>query len=95
MTQGFGGISGSRADAPSPSARSRPIGFDPGRSPTLQMLEHSVLESLIDDATQVIQRTPYICRYPKRLWTVGLVSEFADALDRLNVKLAELQGADR
>lgn len=59
------------------------------------MLEVSATESLIDDATQVIQRTPFLCRYPKRLWTVGLVSEFADALDRLNVKLAELQDADR
>lgn len=60
-----------------------------------RMLELSVNESLVDDVTQVIQRTPYICRYPKRFWTVGLVSEFADALDRLSVKLAELQGADR
>lgn len=66
-----------------------------GRSPTLKMFETSISESLIDDVTQVIQRAPFICRYPKRLWTVGLVSEFADALDRLSCKLAELQGADR
>ena len=72
-----------------------PIGFDPGRSLALQMLEVSCEEALIDDATQVIQRTPFLCRYPKRLWSLGLVSEFADALDRLNVKLAELQDADR
>jgi hypothetical protein len=59
------------------------------------MLEMSCTESLIDDATQVIQRTPFLCRYPKRLWTAGLISEFAEAIDLLNVKLAELQGADR
>lgn len=64
-------------------------------SATLHMLELSINESLIDDVTQVIQRTPFICRYPKRLWSIGLVSEFADAIDRLNVKLAELQDADR
>lgn len=95
MNDRLGGFSGSRADAPSPSAGSRPIGFDPGRNPALKMLELSVTEGLIDDVTQVIQRTPFICRYPRRLWTVGLVSEFADALDRLSVKLAELQDADR
>jgi hypothetical protein len=55
----------------------------------------SCTESLIDDVTQVIQRTPFICRYPSKLWTVGLASEFADAVDRLNLKVAELQGADR
>jgi hypothetical protein len=92
MGKDLGAISGSRE--PSPNGLG-PSGFDPGRSPTLQMLELSLNESLIDDVTQVIQRTPFICRYPKRLWTIGLVSEFADALDRLNVKLAELQGADR
>lgn len=68
---------------------------DPGRSPTLQCLELSVREAVIDDVTQVIQRAPFICRYPKRLFDIGLIDEFADALDRLNVKLAELQGADR
>jgi hypothetical protein len=54
-----------------------------------------IREAVIDDVTQVIQRTPFICRYPKRLFDIGLIDEFADALDRLNVKLAELQGADR
>jgi hypothetical protein len=62
---------------------------------TTRLLELSCTESLIDDVTQVIQRTPFICRYPSKLWTAGLASEFADAVDRLNLKVAELQGADR
>jgi hypothetical protein len=59
------------------------------------MYEASVVEALIDDATQVIQRTPYLCRYRNDLWTEGLISEFADAVDLLNLKVAELQGASR
>jgi hypothetical protein len=93
MSKSLGGISGSHE--PGLASRPGPPGFDPGRSPTLIALECSTREAIIDDVTQVIQRTPYICRYPKRLFDIGLVHEFADALDRLNVKLAELQGEDR
>lgn len=64
-------------------------------SSTLEMLEVSVRDQVVDDCTHVIQRTPFICRYPRRLFDPGLVSELADAVDRLNVKLAELQDAGR
>ena len=63
-----------------------------------KLLRASVEECLIDDVTQVCQRVPFIERYPDRLWDIGLVSELADAADRLAVKVAKLQeaqGADR
>lgn len=63
-----------------------------------EALAASVLEALVDDVTQICQRAPFIERYPNKLWTVGLVSELADASDRIAAKVAQLQeaqGADR
>lgn len=63
-----------------------------------KLLEASVKEAVVDDATQIIQRVPFIERYPARLWEPGLVSELAEASDRLAAKVAalqEAQGADR
>lgn len=63
-----------------------------------QMFAASVREVLIDDVTHVIQRIPFIERYPASLWDAGLVDELADASDRLAAKVAQLQealGADR
>jgi len=56
------------------------------------------MEMLIDDVTQVVQRVPFIEVAPATLFDPGLVSELADAVDRLAVKVAKLQeaqGADR
>lgn len=61
-------------------------------------LAASIAEMIIDDATHVIQRVPYLERYPHHLWESGLVSELAEASDRLAcvvAKLQEAQGADR
>lgn len=55
-------------------------------------------EMLVDDVTQIVQRVPFIEVAPTDLFTPGLVSELADAVDRLAVKVAKLQeaqGADR
>lgn len=55
-------------------------------------------EMLIDDVTQIIQRVPFIECAPAHLFDTGLISELADAVDRLAVKvgkLQEAQGADR
>jgi hypothetical protein len=63
-----------------------------------KLLEASVRESMVDDVTQIIQRVPYIERYPRRLWEAGLLSELAEASDRLAARVAHLQeteGADR
>jgi hypothetical protein len=63
-----------------------------------KLLEASVKETLIDDVTQIVQRVPFIERYPARLFEAGLVSELAEASDRLAAKVAaiqEAQGADR
>jgi len=55
-------------------------------------------EMLIDDVTQIAQRVPFIEVAPARLFDPGLLSELADASDRLAAKVAKLQeaqGADR
>lgn len=63
-----------------------------------RLLAPSVREALIDDATHIIQRVPYIERYPAQIWEPGLISELAEASDRLAAKVTQLQeaqGADR
>lgn len=73
-------------------------GLSSARSEHALALEASVLESLVDDVTQICQRVPFVERYPSRLWSVGLVSELAEASDRLAVAVSKLQeatGADR
>lgn len=55
--------------------------------------EASVREQLVDDVTQIIQRVPFIERYPARLFDPGLISELAEASDRLAAKVAQLQEA--
>ena len=50
-------------------------------------------EMLIDDITQIAQRVPYIEVAPTRLFSVGLLSELADASDRLAAKVGKLQEA--
>ena len=55
-------------------------------------------EQLVDDVTQIVQRVRYVELAPTRMWEPGLVSELADAADRLSAKVAKLneaQGADR
>jgi hypothetical protein len=86
------------ASPSSPVSRSRPIGFNPGESPTRVALEASLEGAIIDDVSEVIARTRYIMRYPARLFGKGLASELMDAVDRLNLKVAELrelEDADR
>lgn len=67
-------------------------------SPHETCLEASLREQLTDDVTQIVQRVRYIECAPQRLWEPGLISELADAADRLSAKAAKLQeaqGADR
>lgn len=55
-------------------------------------------EMLVDDVTQICQRIPFIEVAPARMFDAGLLSELADASDRLAAKVAKLQeaqGADR
>lgn len=78
--------------------------MDTAHPPELQrpfMVErdpHGFADQLVDDVTQICQRVQYVELAPKRYWTPGLISELADAADRLAVKVAKLQeaqGADR
>lgn len=67
-------------------------------SPHETALAASLREQLVDDVTHIVQRVPYIERARPAMWEAGLVSELADAVDRLAVKVAQLQeaqGADR
>lgn len=97
MTADFGGLSGSRAGASSPQAVSTK-GFDPGRSPALQMLEASHRDQIIEDVSNIVRCAPWIARCPVRFFTPGLASELAMAVDLLACKVADLreaEGADR
>lgn len=61
-------------------------------------LETERREAVIDDVTQIVQRVPFLEVAPARLFDPGLISELADASDRLAVKVAKLQegqGASR
>lgn len=53
----------------------------------------TIEEMLADDVAQIAQRVPYLEVAPKRYFTPGLVSELADASDRLAAKVASLQEA--
>lgn len=47
-------------------------------------------QMLADDVAQIVQRLPYLEVAPARLFTPGLLSELADASDRLALKVAKL-----
>lgn len=53
----------------------------------------NIEEMLADDVAQIAQRVPYLEVAPNRYFTPGLVSELADASDRLAAKVASLQEA--
>ena len=48
-------------------------------------------ELVIDDVTQIVQRVPFLEVAPARYFEPGLVSELADASDRLAATVAKLQ----
>lgn len=51
---------------------------------------------LADDVAQIVQRLPYLEVAPKRMFSAGLISELADASDRLALKVARLtEGSER
>jgi hypothetical protein len=53
-------------------------------------LSASVEELLADDISQIVQRTPFIEVAPASVFSPSLVSELADAVDRLAAKVARL-----
>ena len=54
-------------------------------------LETAKREMLVDDVTQLAQRVPFIEVAPAALFDAGLLSELADASDRLAATVAKLQ----
>lgn len=70
-----------------------------GERPTArEMFEASALEMLVDDVTGICQRVPFIEVAPAKLFDPSLLSELADAADRLSAKVGDLQerqGASR
>ncbi len=48
-------------------------------------------EMLVDDVTSICQRIPFIEVAPPRMFDVSLLSELADASDRLAARVADLQ----
>jgi hypothetical protein len=93
-----------RALVASDQARSGlgPSGFDHGygRQPQTvrQMFEASAYEGIVEDVTAIARGVRYIEVAPARLFDASLLSELADASDRLAAKVADLQerkGANR
>lgn len=54
---------------------------------------HGFGAQLVDDVAEIVSRVRYIEVSPAYLWESGLLSELADASDRLAAKVAKLQGA--
>ena len=53
----------------------------------------SAEEMLADDVAQIVQRLPYLEVAPARMFGPGMLSELADASDRLAAKVAKLTEA--
>jgi hypothetical protein len=62
--------------------------------PQLIGFEISCREALIEDVSHIVRCAPFIARYPARLFSPGLASELAEAVDILNCKVAELREAE-
>lgn len=63
-----------------------------------QMFEASAYEGLVEDVTSISNAVRYVEVAPVRLFDASLLSELADASDRLAAKVADLQerqGASR
>jgi len=68
------------------------------KSPQETALSEFKAQMLTDDVTSICQRVPFIEVAPAHLFSEGLLSEIADASDRLAVavsKIQERKGADR
>lgn len=61
------------------------------KSPQVTALAGFKLEMLTDDVTQICQRVPFIEFAPAHLFSDGLLSEIADASDRLAAAVAKIQ----
>lgn len=61
---------------------------------TRVMLEQSAQAQIIEDVAQVVRVAPFIARYPNRLFSIGLASELANAVDILACKVADLKEAE-
>lgn len=63
-------------------------------NPQLIGFEISCREALIEDVSHIVRCAPFIARYPARMFSSGLSSELANAVDILNCKVAELKEAE-
>ena len=61
---------------------------------TRVLLEQSAQAQIIEDVSAVVRVAPFLARYPARLFTVGLASELAEAVDILACKVADLKEAE-
>lgn len=62
------------------------------------LLEQSARAQVIEDVSNVVRVAPFLARCPVRMFTPGLASELAEAVDILACKVADLreaEGADR
>lgn len=70
---------------------------DPGHV-TRVLLEQSTSAQIVDDIANIVRCAPFVARCPNRMFTAGLASELAEAVNILACKVADLkeaEGADR
>jgi hypothetical protein len=61
---------------------------------TRVLLEQSAQAQIIEDVSEIVRCAPFIARCPVRLFTPGLASELANAVDILACKVADLREAE-
>jgi hypothetical protein len=62
------------------------------------LFEQSARAQIVEDVAHVVRVAPFVARCPARMFTPGLASELAEAVDILACKVADLreaEGADR
>ena len=92
MTTSVGPLSGSHPTDQARSGLGAPR-FDPGHV-TRVLLEQSATAQIVEDVSQIVRCAPFIARCPNRMFTVGLASELAEAVDILACKVADLREAE-
>lgn len=58
------------------------------------LLEQSAHAQVVEDVSEIVRIAPFLARYPTRMFTVGLSSELAEAVDILSCKVADLKEAE-
>lgn len=61
---------------------------------TRVLLEQSAAAQIVEDVSHIVRCAPFVACCPARLFTPGLASELAEAVDILACKVADLREAE-